>query len=43
VRLDQVAHPFKLALYYALAFWPLTAVVLFGAAMIITAGNAADP
>ena len=39
----RLLAPLRLAVLYALAFWPLTAVVLFSAAMIWAAGNGASP
>ena len=39
----RVVAPLKLGVLYAIAFWPLTAVVLFASAMILVASNAAGP
>ncbi len=39
----RAVAPLRTLVLYALAFWPLTAIMLFGAAMILAAGNAANP
>ncbi len=42
-RLSRVVQPLKLALGYAVAFWPLTAIMLFGAAMIFAVSANSGP
>lgn len=42
-RIARAAEPLKIALGYAVAFWPLTAIVLFGAAMIFAVSANSGP